>query len=352
MARKTRAVRIGDVVVGGGAPVSVQAMTKTHSTDETATVRQIRRLARIGAEIVRLAVPNRKSLSAFAAIKQRVPVPLVADIHFDARLAVGAIEAGADAVRINPGNLRSWREVKQVVLAAKGRGIPIRIGLNSGSVRRRQGMNVSKGRRPVAEAMVRLALQYCERFESVGFRDILLSAKASDIPTTMAAYRALAKACSYPLHVGLTASGPPEEGHAPSVIAIGGLLLEGIGDTIRVSLTGPPEAEVRVGWEILEAVGLRRRRARLVSCPTCGRTEVDLPRIVRDVRRALPPEAKDLTIAVMGCVVNGPGEAAEADLGVAMMKRSACLFAKGKLLRKIKPQHVVRELLAEVAKLK
>ena len=350
MAKKTRAVCIGDVVVGGGAPVSVQSMTKTHTSDVAATVRQIKRLARAGAEIVRLAVPNRQSVAAFAEIKKKVKPPLVADSHFDARLALGAIEAGADAVRINPGNMRSWREVKRVVLAAKAHRIPIRIGLNSGSVRRRRGMRVAKGRTSTADAMVRLALDYCERFKSVGFRDIILSAKASDIATTMAAYRALAKACRYPLHVGLTATGP--EGRTNSIIAIGGLLQEGIGDTIRVSLTAPPEEEVRVGWEILEAVGLRRRRARMVSCPTCGRTEVDLLRIVRDVRRALPAAAKDLTIAVMGCVVNGPGEAAEADLGVAMMKKSACLFAKGKLIRKIKSQHVVRELLTEIAKRK
>jgi len=345
--RKTRKIFIGNVPVGGGSPVTVQSMTKTHTDDVSATVKQTRQLAKAGCHIIRVAVPDRKAARAIAEIRPRITIPLVADIHFSAALALEAIRAGCDAVRINPGNMRNWRDVRKVVNAAAKAHISIRIGVNSGSIRARRGWDVAAGKRKsdLATLMVDTTLRYCERIEKYGFRDIKLSLKTPDIHSTMECYRRVAKRCDYPLHLGLTAAGPKEDSAVKSAIAIGGLLSEGIGDTIRVSSTGRPHDEVKIGHQILRAVGLEKRGLTVISCPTCGRCEVDLPRIVREIKRKTAHIERDITIAVMGCIVNGPGEAAEADIGVACGKGFAYLFKNGKKLRRITPARIVPALM-------
>lgn len=352
--RKTKTVRVGTVLLGHDHPVVVQAMTKTETTDVEATHRQIQRLAEAGAKMVRLAVPDEASVRALASLKERSPVPLVADIHFDHRLALAAIEAGVDKVRLNPGNLRDPEKFTEVVRAAREAGVALRIGLNSGSVRRRgQGAAArADARRDTAELMVEEALEAVRRCEALGFQNIVLSAKASDVPTTLRAYRDLARLTPYPLHLGVTATGPGEPAVIKSALGIGTLLAEGIGDTLRVSLTGPPEREVEVAYEILEALGLHHRRGpRIISCPTCGRTRIDLIRIVEEVRRSLAGSTKDIKVAVMGCVVNGPGEAAEADIGIAGAKGYGIIFKKGRRLRRVPEDQLVSELLKEIAKM-
>lgn len=343
--RRSRQVCIGNVQVGGDAPISVQSMTTTRTENVAATVRQARALAAKGCEIIRVAVPTRRAAVCLAAIRQRISIPLVADIHFDARLALAAIEQGVDAVRINPGNLRRMADVKSIVLAAKNRGIPIRIGVNSGSIRPRTGHSDS---RPMVELMVDAALRYCEQFETWGFRDIKLSLKASSVAETLAAYRAVARACDYPLHLGVTAAGAGLPAIVKSAIGIGSLLAEGIGDTIRVSLTGPPAREVQVGWSILEALGLRRRSAEIIACPTCGRCQLDLIGLVREVQQRIGTRASGLRIAIMGCIVNGPGEAREADVGIAGGKASGLIFRHGKPVRRVPADRLVDELLKEI----
>jgi len=347
--RKSRQITVGSVPVGGGAPVSVQSMTSTATENVAATVRQIKGLEALGCEIIRVAVPTRQAAASLGAIKSRIAIPLVADIHFDHRLALAAIEQGVDAVRINPGNMRRQADVKAVVLAARDRGIPIRIGVNSGSIRPRGA--APKTAKPLVELMVEAVLRYCEDFESWGFRDIKLSLKASDVLQTMAAYRAVASACDYPLHLGVTAAGAGEAGIVKSAIGIGSLLAEGIGDTIRVSLTGPPKHEVHVGWQILEALALRRRSPEIISCPTCGRCQIDLPAIVRQVKRRISARNSHLRIAIMGCIVNGPGEAQDADVGLAGGKGSGLIFRRGQRPRRVPANRLVQELIAEIDKL-
>ncbi len=350
--RQTRTVHKGPVPIGSGHPISVQTMANTRTDDVAATVAQIHELEALGCEIIRVAVPDRAAAEAIAAIRREIRIPLVADIHFSHRFALAAIEAGADAIRINPGNLRKPEYVREVVLAAKDRGIPIRIGVNSGSIRPREGLEVAEGEQDLVGLMVAETLDYVHQFEDWGFRDIVLSLKASDVLATVEAYRAVAARCDYPLHLGVTAAGPPGIGTIKSAIALGILLNEGIGDTVRVSLTGPPHKEVEVAYDILASLGLRERRhPEIVSCPTCGRCEVDLVDIVDKVERALRGAPPSLRVAVMGCVVNGPGEAKDADIGVAGGRGVGYLFRKGKLLREVPADRLADELAAEIRKL-
>ncbi|RMG58434.1 MAG: flavodoxin-dependent (E)-4-hydroxy-3-methylbut-2-enyl-diphosphate synthase [Deltaproteobacteria bacterium] len=342
---KTRRIVIGGVPVGGGAPVSVQSMTKTDTRDVSATLEQIDSLARVGCEIVRVAIPDEEALRAFREIKRSSPLPVVADIHFHYRLAVGAIEAGADCVRINPGNIGDRWKVEEVIRAARGRGIPVRIGVNAGSLER--DILEAYGK-PSAEALVESARRHVEFFEERDFRDIKVSLKASDVVTTVRAYELFSSKYPYPLHVGITEAGTVRSGTVRSAVGIGIILHEGIGDTIRVSLTGPPEEEVRVGFEILRSLGLRRRGVEIISCPTCGRIEVDILPIVEEVERRLGEVRESLTVAVMGCVVNGPGEAREADVGVACGKGVGLIFRRGEIIKKVREWEIVDELVGEV----
>ncbi|NOZ24169.1 MAG: flavodoxin-dependent (E)-4-hydroxy-3-methylbut-2-enyl-diphosphate synthase [Planctomycetes bacterium] len=344
--RKTRPVWIGKVEVGGRAPITVQSMTNTDTEDVRRTVRQIRCLEKAGCEIIRVAVPTVRAARALAAIKKRISIPLVADIHFRHTLALESIAQGVDAVRLNPGNIRNPKQVRRVVRAAKEAGIPIRIGVNSGSIRRPGGRE-----KDLVRLMVRRTLSYCTQFERLGFRDIILSLKASNCMETMEAYRTVAGRCDYPLHVGVTAAGPPETAIVKSAIAIGGLVSEGVGDTIRVSLSGPPVAEVEAGIEILKALGLRPAGIEIISCPTCGRTQIDLVRLVRDIRRRTKGMPGDLKVAIMGCVVNGPGEAREADVGIAGGKGFGYLFKNGKKIRKVPEVQFADVLMKEIERL-
>ncbi len=342
--RKTRVVNVGGVLIGGENPVSVQTMTKTHTEDIDATVRQIKELEAIGCHIVRVAVPTVVTAKCLGVIKRQICIPLVADIHFGHHLALEAIAQGVDKIRINPGNMKDKKKLEEVINAAKDKGIPIRIGVNSGSVR-----GADDSHEELTALMVKTVLNYCEHFESLSFKDIVLSLKASDVPSTLAAYRSIAAQCDYPLHLGVTAAGPPGLAAIKSAIGIGGLLSEGIGDTLRVSYTGAPELEVKAGYEILEALGLHKRQGtELISCPTCGRCEIDLVNIVEKVRQRLPNDKKHLQIAIMGCVVNGPGEAREVDIGVAGGKGFGFLFKKGEKIRKIPEDRMVDELLEEI----
>ncbi|MFP4055374.1 MAG: flavodoxin-dependent (E)-4-hydroxy-3-methylbut-2-enyl-diphosphate synthase [Candidatus Brocadiia bacterium] len=350
--RKCRTVHKGCVPIGGEAPIAVQSMTTTSTADLGATVAQVHELETLGCEIIRVAVPDRAAAAAIAAIRAQIHVPLIADIHFSHRLALAAIEAGADGIRINPGNLRKREYVRQVVLAAKDRGIPIRIGVNSGSVRERRQLEVAEDERDLVPLMVETALDACGYFEQLGFQDIVLSLKASSVLATVAAYRSVAERCDYPLHLGVTAAGPPGEGTVKSALALGILLSEGIGDTVRVSLTGPPHREVEVAHEILSALGLRERRSpEIVACPTCGRCEIDIVSLVEEVRQAVRGAPPSLRVAVMGCVVNGPGEAKDADVGVAGGRGTGYLFRRGRVLRKVPAERLAQELAAEIRKL-
>jgi len=352
--RRVRPVRIGSVLLSHDEPVVVQAMTKTLTEDVEGTAGQINGLAELGAKMVRVAVPDKPSARAIRAIKEQVTVPIIADIHFDHRLALAAIEAGADKVRLNPGNLRDPEKFGQVIRAARDAGVAIRIGLNSGSVRRRgRGPSAREDAdRDLVELMVEQALESVRLCESLDFHDIVLSLKASDVPSTLEACRRIAGLSDYPLHLGVTATGPGEPATIKSAIGIGALLSEGIGDTLRVSLTGPAEQEVVVAYEILEALGLYRRGGpQLISCPTCGRTQIDLVGIVEEVQRRLADEKKDIKIAIMGCVVNGPGEAAEADIGIAGAKGYGVIFKKGERLRRVPESDLVDELLKEIEKM-
>ncbi len=337
-AHKTRRIRVGNVPVGGGAPVSVQSMTNTDSHDARATVAQIRSLAREGCEIVRVAVPDAAAARAFARIRSASPIPVIADIHFDHRIAIACADAGADCLRINPGNIGGEARTIEVLRAARANGIPVRIGVNAGSVEK--DILARRGG-PTAEALLESAGRFVAICERARFTRVKFSLKASDVPTTVSAYRLFAKRYDYPLHVGVTEAGTLLSGTVKSAVGIGILLAEGIGDTIRVSLTAPPEEEVRVGWQILKCLGLRRRGVDFVSCPTCGRVSIDVVGIARDVERRLSRVSAPLTVAVMGCAVNGPGEAREADVGVAGGRGEGLLFAKGKIVGKVKEERIV-----------
>jgi len=346
--RETRQVRVGAVAVGGGAPVVVQAMTKTDTRDVKATAAQVRRLEKAGAEIVRLAIPDREAARALREIKRRARVPLIADIHFDHRLALASLEAGADGLRINPGNIGSKDKVREVVRAAGERGVPIRIGVNSGSLEKDL---LARHGGVTAGAMVESALRHVRILEDCGFFLIKISLKASDIGRTLEAYRLLAGQVDYPFHAGITEAGRLLAGSIKSAAGLALLLAEGLADTVRVSLTAAPEREVFAAYQILRSLGLRTRGADFVSCPTCGRTEVDLMGIAGRVEKAVLGLRTPMTVAVMGCTVNGPGEAREADIGLACGRGNAVIFKKGRLLKKVRGEGMVRAFIAEVKKL-
>ncbi|SHE93280.1 4-hydroxy-3-methylbut-2-en-1-yl diphosphate synthase [Caldanaerobius fijiensis DSM 17918] len=341
LSKKTREVNIGGVRIGGGQPIAVQSMTNTYTADIEATCKQIDRLQEAGCHIVRVAVPDEKSAAAIAEIKKRINIPLVADIHFDYRLAIKSIESGADKIRINPGNIGSADRVKAVVDAAKDRGIPIRIGVNSGSIEKE--FLERYGRTP--RALVESALKHVHLLEKFGFYDIVLSLKATDVNTTIDAYMMISEQVDYPLHIGITEAGTPWAGTIKSSVGLGILLWQGIGDTMRVSLTGDPVEEVRVGHQILRALGLERRGVELISCPTCGRCNIDLISIASEVENRLQNVDKDIKVAIMGCAVNGPGEARDADIGIAGGKGFGVLFKKGEIVKKVREEDIVDELM-------
>jgi (E)-4-hydroxy-3-methylbut-2-enyl-diphosphate synthase len=348
--RKTKQIMIGRVAVGGGAPIAVQSMTKTDTHDVEATVAQIRRLEKAGCEIVRLAVPDERAARALPEIKGRISLPVIADIHFDYRLALASLEAGVDGLRLNPGTIGGENKIKKVVRAAKERKVPIRIGVNSGSLEKdllgRYGGATSR-------AMVESALRHIRLLEDLGFDLIKVSLKASDVARTVEAYRLLAEKVAYPFHAGITEAGSLFSGAVRSSVGLGILLGEGLADTIRVSLTAPPEEEVRVAYLILESLDLRRRGIRLISCPICGRAEVDMMEISAAVEKklaAVRPQSP-LTVAVMGCMVNGPGEAKEADIGLACGRGVGVIFTRGKLLRRVREGRIVKEFVDEVEKM-
>lgn len=343
--KKTRAVWVGPVKVGGGAPVSVQSMTNTDTRDAGATVSQINQLVEAGCEIIRVAVPDMEAARALRSIMTQIKIPLVADIHFDHRLALAALEAGVHGLRINPGNIGGEERVAAVVAAAAGRGVPIRIGVNAGSLPK-DLVRAHGGITP--EAMVESALRHVRILEKLNFNAIKISLKASDVPLMISAYRMLAEKVDYPLHVGVTEAGTLLSGTVKSAIGIGVLLAEGIGDTIRVSLTGDPRHEVRIGYEILKALGLRRKGIELISCPTCGRTEIDLIGLAEEVEKRLSTLDVPLKVAVMGCAVNGPGEARHADVGIAGGKGEGVLFREGRVIRKVPGERLADELVQEV----
>jgi len=355
--RKSKVIKIGDVAIGGDNPIAIQSMTKTETSDIPKTVSQIKELQAAGCEIVRVAVKDNRDALSLKRIKKEVAIPIVADIHFSWRLALLAIESGADKIRLNPGNIYKKQEVKEVVRAAKAHHIPIRVGVNSGSIRgdKLQVASYKLGGRGIADKMVRSALDYIKILEGCGFYEIVVSLKSSDIFDTIEAYRKISQRCSYPLHLGVTATGSAYSGAIKSAIALSSLLLEGIGDTIRVSLTDQPKAEVRIARAILESLGLRSFGPQIISCPTCGRCEVNLLGIVKELDKklsALNSEllTKPLTLAVMGCLVNGPGEAKEADMGVAFGKKEGLFFKNGKVVRKVSPDKCVDILLTQVYK--
>ena len=345
--RKTRPISVGGVPVGGDAPVTVQSMTNTLTHDIDATVGQILHLEAAGCELVRVAVPDGQAVQAIPSIKAGISIPLIADIHFDHRLAIGAIDAGADAIRINPGNVGSAERVKQIARRLQERQIPLRVGVNSGSLER-DLVNRFGGATP--EAMVESALRHVDLLESMGISAMKLSIKASDVERTVASYRLLSLQTDWPLHVGVTEAGSLVRGTVKSTLGIGMLLAEGIGDTIRVSLTGDPVEEVRVGFEILKGLNIRKRGPEIVSCPTCGRCAIDLVDIVNRIEAALLTETKPVHLAIMGCVVNGPGEAKEADIGIAGGRGHGVLFKKGKVVQKVPEDRLVEVFLDEVAR--
>ena len=343
---KTRPVHVGKVTIGGGSPVVVQSMTSTDTVDATATLDQVRGLADAGCDIVRVSVPSRAALKSFRTICAESPVPIVADIHFDHRLALGAIEAGAAKLRINPGNIGSWEKVDAVIDAAGEAGIAIRIGVNAGSLEDDIAQNEGL---TLPEKLVASSLRFVEHFEGRGFENIVLSAKAHDVPATIATYRALSRELpQVPLHLGVTEAGTVKQGTIKSAVGLGALLADGIGDTLRVSLTADPVEEPPVAWGILECLGIRRRGPELVSCPTCGRTQVDLIPIAEEVERRLKGVTKPISVAVMGCVVNGPGEAAGADVGVACGRGCGLIFRHGEVLRKVTEDAIIDELMREI----
>jgi len=345
--RRSRPVRVGGTVIGGSAPVSVQGMAKVPAGDVPALLRQAARMASAGAELIRVAVPTVADAAALAALKRRVWVPIVADVHYDHRIALAAIAAGADKIRINPGNM-DRRGLREVAAAARERGVAVRIGVNSGSVRMRGSL---------ADSMVVAALDSARFFEDAGVPALVLSLKTPSVAETLTCCRAVAAACDYPLHMGITEAGRGMLAEAKSVLGIGALLLEGIGDTIRVSLTGAPEREIRLGRAVLQAAGLRRFEPEIVSCPTCGRTAVDLSSVLAEVERSVGvlarrrPSAAGLTIAVMGCSVNGPGEARQADAGIAGGKGRFAVFRRGTVIRSVPEGRAVKALMDEITAL-
>lgn len=346
--RLTSQLEVGKVKVGGGAPIAVQSMTNTKTSDHVATLEQINRLAEAGCDIVRCAVPDMAAAEGLKTIVKESPIPVIADIHFDYKLALAAIEAGVDGLRLNPGNIGGNDRVAAVVEAAKKRNIPIRIGVNAGSLPKDL---LGKYGHPTPEALVEAAWRHIRILEEMNYKNIKISLKAHDVPLTLAAYRLMASQCDYPLHVGITEAGTVNSGIIKSAVGIGTLLAEGIGDTIRVSLTGDPVREVKVGFEILKSLGLREYGPTLISCPTCGRTQINLEKLALEVERRLAEITEPITVAVMGCVVNGPGEAREADVGIAGGINEGLIFRKGEVLKKVAEADIIDELFAEIDKI-
>ena len=344
----TRQIMVGNVPVGGGAPVSIQSMCNTKTDDVAATVDQIHALEAAGCEIVRVAVPDMAAAKAVGVIKSRIHIPLVADIHFDYRLALECAGQGVDKIRINPGNIGSKERVKAVVEVCRAGHIPIRIGVNGGSLEK-ELRNKYGG--VTAEALVESAMGHVALLEEFDFHDICISVKCSSVPVNIAAYRLLSERCDYPLHLGVTEAGTPAMGRLKSAMGSGGLLCMGIGDTIRVTLTADPVEEITAAKQILQAAGLRREGPNLIACPTCGRTNIDLIPIAQEVERRLAGCTKPITVAVMGCAVNGPGEASSADVGIAGGNGEGLVFAKGKVLRKVPQERLVEELMLEIERL-
>jgi (E)-4-hydroxy-3-methylbut-2-enyl-diphosphate synthase len=335
-------ITVGHVKVGGFAPVSVQSMTTTDTRDVPATVQQVRRLEEAGCEIVRLAVLDEEAAAAFRQIKALVGAPLVADIHFSHKLALAALDAGADCIRINPGNIGARWKVEEVTRACAARGVPIRIGVNGGSLEKEL---LEKHGAATAEAMVESGLRHIRILEEVGFDQIKISLKASDVDRTVAAYRLIADQIPYPLHLGVTEAGPISTGAVKSAVALGSLLLDGIGDTIRISLAADPTEEVKVAYDILKACGLRQKGVNLIACPSCGRAEIDLIGLTRDVEQRLASLQANVSVAVMGCVVNGPGEATDADYGVAGGRGFGLIFKNGEVVQRVAEDGLVDALL-------
>lgn len=344
----TRQIKVGDVLIGGGAPVVIQSMLNTKTTDVEGSLAQIQALKDAGCQVARLAIPNQASLEPFAEICRRSELPLVADIHFDYKLAIGAAEAGASKIRINPGNIGGEENVKAVVDICKERKIPIRIGVNGGSLEKSL---LEKYGHPTAEALVESAFSHLALLEKFGFYDTCVSMKSSTVPTMVEAAKLFRSRCDYPLHIGVTETGPVRMGLMKSAMGIGALLLTGIGDTIRVSLTDDPVEEVYAAKDILKAAGLRKEGVNIISCPTCGRTQIDLIGLVNQVDEALKDCEKPLTVAVMGCVVNGPGEAREADIGIAGGDGCGMLFEKGKQIAKLPYDQLLPALLKRIQEL-
>ncbi|MBS6043757.1 MAG: flavodoxin-dependent (E)-4-hydroxy-3-methylbut-2-enyl-diphosphate synthase [Clostridium baratii] len=349
MERKiTREVKVKDITIGGTSEVIIQSMTNTDTRDVEKTLDQINKLVSEGCQMVRCAVPDMEACEALKEITRKSPVPIVADIHFDYRLALKAIDNGVAKLRINPGNIGSIDRVKEVVEKAKANGIPIRIGVNSGSLEKDI---LERDGRPTAKGLVESALRHVKILEDLNFYDIIISIKSSDVPMMIEAYRLMSEKCNYPLHLGVTESGTKFKGTIKSSIGIGTLLAEGIGNTIRVSLTSDPIEEISVAKEILKALGYKKEGIEFVSCPTCGRTEINLIKIAEEVENRLKGLNKNIKVAVMGCVVNGPGEAREADIGIAGGKGVGIIFKKGEIIKKVKEEDLVEELIKEIESL-
>ncbi|CAO5148654.1 (E)-4-hydroxy-3-methylbut-2-enyl-diphosphate synthase (flavodoxin) [Frankia sp. AiPs1] len=347
--RKSRQIHVGNVPVGGDAPVSVQSMCTTLTSDVNATLQQIAQLTASGCQIVRVAVPSQDDADALPEIARKSPIPIIADIHFQPKYVFAAIDAGCAAVRVNPGNIKAFDDkVGEIARAAKGAGVPIRIGVNAGSLDKRL---LAKYGKATPEALTESALWECSLFEEHDFRDIKISVKHHDPVVMIQAYRLLAQACEYPLHLGVTEAGPAFQGTVKSSVAFGALLSEGIGDTIRVSLSAPPVEEVKVGSAILESLGLRERKLEIVSCPSCGRAQVDVYTLANQVSAGLEGMEVPLRVAVMGCVVNGPGEAREADLGVASGNGKGQIFVRGEVIKTVPEAQIVETLIEEAMRL-
>jgi (E)-4-hydroxy-3-methylbut-2-enyl-diphosphate synthase len=344
--RISKQLRVGKVIVGGDAPIAVQSMTKTDTRNIPATMNQIKELEDFGCEIVRVAIPDKEAVESLATIKRSVTLPIIADIHFDYRLALGALKAGADGLRLNPGNIGDKEQIAKVVAAAEEREVPIRIGVNAGSL----PANFQPGT-PLADRMVNMALEQMKLMESLDFSLIKVSLKAFDVPTTIQAYQMIADRIPYPLHLGVTEAGLPRTGAIRSAIGIGILLYQGIGDTIRISLTARPCEEVFVAYEILKSLGLRQRGPTLVSCPSCGRAEVDIIALTEEVSKYLERVTQPIKVAVMGCVVNGPGEAKDADVGIACGKRKGAIFRNGEVVGTVSEDRFLEAIMAEISKI-
>ena len=346
--RKSRQLKLGNMFIGGDAPISVQSMTNTKTENVEATVNQIKELTALGCDIIRCAVPDLRAARALKSIKEQISIPLIADIHFDYKLALEAIASGVDGLRLNPGNIGGKDEVSQVITKASELNIPIRIGVNAGSLPKDI---LLKYGHPSPEALVEAAWRHIKILEEHDYRNIKISLKAHDVPLTIAAYRLMAAQCDYPLHIGITEAGTVNSGIIKSAVGIGALLAEGIGDTIRVSLTGDPANEIRVAYQILKALGLREYGPTLISCPTCGRTQINLEKLALEVERRLENIKEPITVAVMGCVVNGPGEAREADIGIAGGISEGLIFRKGEIIKKVREEEIIDALFAEIDKI-